>query len=351
MEVPMKLSVVLSLAAFCASGVSAQTPPAPAKPKAASAAKVKTAPAAKAKTAPGTVSKAPASAKPAAGLTAAGDSKIVMTVGEEKITQKEFDQLIDSLPEQARAQAQGPMKRQMAEQIARVKLLAAEARKKGLDQDPSVKARIRFQTENLLAGAAYNEFQKNAKVDEPAIRKYFDEHKGEFEKVEARHILIKFKGSPVPNREGKPELTEEQALAKAQEIRGKLTAGEDFAKLAKEESDDVGSGANGGALGEFGHGQMVPEFEKAAFALPVGQVSEPVKTQFGYHVIRVDKHDTKNFEEMRPQLEEKLRPEAARASVEDLRKNSTVVMDESYFGPAQPAAPAAQPPAVAPKAK
>jgi parvulin-like peptidyl-prolyl isomerase len=272
-----------------------------------------------------------------------------MTVGNEKITRKEFDQLIESLPEQARAQAQGPMKRQMAEQIARVKLLAAEARKKGLDQDPTVQARIRFQTENLLAGAAYNEYQKSAKVDEPSVRKYYDEHKGEFEKVEARHILIRFKGSPVPNREGKSELTEEQALAKAQEIRKKLAAGEDFAKLAKEESDDVGSGSNGGELGSFGHGQMVPEFDKAAFALPAGQLSEPVRTQFGYHVIRVDKHDAKTFEEMRPQLEERMRPEAARASVEDLRKSANVVMDEAYFGPAPAAAPAAQPQAATPK--
>jgi parvulin-like peptidyl-prolyl isomerase len=271
-------------------------------------------------------------------------------VGDEKITQKEFDQLIESLPEQARAQAQGPMKRQMAEQIARVKLLAAEARKKGLDKDPSVKARIQFQTENLLAGAAYNEYQKTAKVDEPAVRKYYDEHKGEFEKVEARHILIKFKGSPVPNREGKEELTEEQALAKAQEIRKKLAAGEDFAKLAKEESDDVGSGSNGGSLGSFGHGQMVPEFEKAAFALPAGQVSEPIKTQFGYHVIRVDKHDSQTFEELRPQLEQRMRPEAARTSVEELRKSANVVMDEAYFGPATTAVPAPQvPPAAAPK--
>lgn len=344
----MKLSVFLSVAAFSAAGLVAQTPAPAAKPKPAAPAK--------ARVAPGTSARPAASAKPVApgtpapAGTAAGDSKVVMTVGDEKITQKQFDELIESLPEQARAQARGPMKRQMAEQIARVKLLAAEAKKKGLDKDPGVQARIRFQTENLLAGAAYNEFQKNANVDEPAVRKYYDEHKGEFERVEARHILIKFKGSPVPTRDGKPELTEEQALAKAQEVRKKLAAGEDFAKLAKEESDDAGSGANGGELGAFGHNQMVPEFEKAAFALPVGQVSEPIRTQFGYHVIRVDKHESKAFDEMKSQLQDKLRPEAARESVEQLRKTANVTLDEAYFGPEQVAPPAGAPPAGAPPA-
>jgi hypothetical protein len=135
---------------------------------------------------------------------------VVLTVGEEKITAKEFDSYIEGLPEQLRAQARGPLKRQMADQIVRVKLLSQQARKEGLDQDPATKARIAFQVENLLAGAAYSDLLKKAKVDEAAARKYYDEHKNEYDEVSARHILIKFKGSPVPAREGKPELTEEQ---------------------------------------------------------------------------------------------------------------------------------------------
>ena len=97
--------------------------------------------------------------------------------------------------------------------------------------------------------------------------------------------------------EGKPELTEEQALAKAQEIKKKLAAGGDFAALAKAESDDTGSGANGGELGTFKRNSMVPEFEQVAFSLARGQVSDPIKTQFGYHMIQVDKHDTPRWPE------------------------------------------------------
>src|SRR5438093_795614 len=106
-------------------------------------------------------------------------------------------------------------------------------------------------------------------------RKYYDAHKSEYERVKARHILIRFKGSPVPAGD-KKDLTEEEALAKSKALREKIAGGADFATLAKAESDDTGSGANGGDLNFFGHGQMVPAFEQVAFKLPVGEVSEPV---------------------------------------------------------------------------
>src|SRR5258708_20003205 len=97
---------------------------------------------------------------------------------------------------------------------------------------------------------------------------------------------------------GQKNMSDEDALAKATDLRTKIVAGGDFAALAKAESDDTGSGANGGALGEFTHGRMVPQFEQAAFALPVGEVSLPIKTQFGYHCILVAKHETKNFQQV-----------------------------------------------------
>ena len=285
---------------------------------------------------PGMQAGAAAAAQP----TVAPD-KVVLTVGSEKITAKEFDSYIEGLPEQLRAQARGPLKRQMAEQIVRVKVLSQQAKKSGLDQDPALKSRIAFQTENLLAGAAYSDMLKNVKVDEAAAQAYFNEHKNEWEEVSARHILIRYKGSPVPLPEGKTELSEEQALAKAQEIRKKLVAGGDFAAIAKAESDDTGSGANGGELGTFKRNSMVPEFEKAAFSLPVGQVSEPIKTQFGYHLIRVDKHDTPTVASVRDQIDERIKPDQARQAVEALAKGTPVVRDDAYFGPA----PAAEPPA------
>ena len=121
------------------------------------------------------------------------------------------------------------------------------------------------------------------------------------EAVRARHILIAIKTpTPEPVGEGTPTPTpdpeaqkkaEEEALKLAQEIKARLDAGEDFAELAKEYSDDPGSRDQGGDLGWFGKGQMVEEFEKAAFSLEPGEISEPVRSPFGYHIIQVLEKD------------------------------------------------------------
>jgi len=260
----------------------------------------------------------------------------VLTVGDEKMTAGEFEKFVEALPEQYRAAAKGPGKRQVAEQLVSLKTLAQEARKRKLDQDPSYKSQLAFQTENLLAGILYRELSTNLKLDEADVRKYYDEHKNEYERVKARHILIRFRGSSaVPA--GKKELTEEEALEKTKTLRARLVAGEDFAMIAKLESDDTGSGNNGGDLDFFGHGQMVPPFEQAAFAAPVGQITEPVKSQFGYHLILVEKHDTKTFDEVRPEIDKKIRPDLAKKAVDNLRKQAVVNIDESFFGPEQPA--------------
>jgi len=97
-------------------------------------------------------------------------------------------------------------------------------------------------------------------------------------------------------------------------LRKKIQAGADFAELARQESDDAGSGANGGDLGSFRRGQMVPTFEQAAFAMQPGDLSEPVKTPFGYHVIKVEAKESKSFDEVRPGAGA---PHAPRAGTED----------------------------------
>lgn len=327
--------------ALCASAglLSAQTPPAAApKPKAPAAA-VNPAPTTNAPATPSaakTPQVKPAAAKPVTKPAAAPvpDGKVVLTIGTEKVTDKQFDAFVDALPDQVKSQAKGPMKRQVAEQLVRVRLLADEAKKRGLDKDPSFQAKAAFQYENMLAGALFADMQTGIKSDDAALKKYYDEHKQEMEFVQARHILIKYKGSPVPNREGQKDLTEEEALAKATELRKKILAGEDFAKLAKAESDDVGSGNVGGDLGNFKRGQMVPAFEAAAFAAKVNEVTEPVKTQFGYHIIKVEKHA--DFNELKPDMEKRVKPEAARQMVEDIRTKATVTFDDAYFGPEPP---------------
>jgi peptidyl-prolyl cis-trans isomerase C len=279
----------------------------------------------------------PSAAPPAAAAAPAAatdPAKVVLTIGTEKITAAQYDELVNSLPAQYQTYARGPGKRAFAEQLAQVKVLSQEAEKRKLDQDPKIKDNLAFQRQNLLAQAMFLSLQDGLKIDDAAIEKYYNEHKNEYEALKGRHILIRVKGAPMQAVPGKPELTDEEALAKAQEIRKRLVGGEDFAKVAAAESDDTGSGAQGGDLGEFRRGMMVPPFEEAAFAAKVGEISQPVKTPFGYHLIQVQAHTTKSVAEVKPDIEKKIRPDLAKSAVESMRKNTAVQLDDAFFGPA-----------------
>jgi peptidyl-prolyl cis-trans isomerase D len=122
------------------------------------------------------------------------------------------------------------------------------------------------------------------------------------EQVDVRHILVK---------------TEQQAL----DIKKQLEGGADFAALAKKYSEDPGSKDTGGLYKNVEHGKMVPEFDKAAFSLPVGKISDPVKTNFGYHILKVDAHRqarTRPFEEVKPELEAQVKAQKQRHAADAL---------------------------------
>jgi parvulin-like peptidyl-prolyl isomerase len=291
---------------------------------------------------PAAASAAPADSTHAAAASAAtaaavsGDT-VVLTVGAEKITKAEFEQLfnqvVSQMPPERRGAAQDPQaKRQLAEQLAELKALAQEARRLKIDQTPEVKAQMAMRDDQLIAGLLYQQISKDAKPSPADLQAYYDGHKNEWETVSARHILIRMKGSPVGLKDGEKDLTDEEALAKAKDLRAKIVAGGDFAALAKAESDDVGSGANGGSLGEFTRGRMVPPFDEAAFTLKVDEVSEPVKTQFGYHIIQVTKHDTKKMDDVKNEIADKVGPEMAQKSVESIRDKASISFDQAYFG-------------------
>ena len=261
--------------------------------------------------------------------------RVVLTVGDFSLTAAQFDELIDILPEQMKASARGAGRKQFGDNLVRVLVLAQEGRRRGLDQTAAYKLQSKFQLDNYLAGQTFAQLGKETKVSDEDARKYYDEHKQEWDGVTARHILIRFQGSPVPVRAGQKDLTDAEALAKAQEIRKRVVAGEDFSTLAKAESDDVGSGANGGDLGTFHHGQMVPAFDAAAFALKPGEISEPVKTQFGYHIIKVEKRETKSFENVRTEIDRRLAPQESQKTLEELVKKSNPVFDPEFFNAAK----------------
>jgi peptidyl-prolyl cis-trans isomerase C len=265
-------------------------------------------------------------------------NKVVLVVGDQKLTAAQFEEMLQAFPPQTQAAARGPQRRDFAEQFVQLKVIAQEAERRKLDQQPKVQQQLALQRENILAGLLFQELMSSTPVDEAAERRYYDAHKNEFGEAKAHHILIRFKGSPVPLGAGKKDLTEAEALAKAEAIRKDILAGKDFGAEAKAESDDTGSATNGGDLGSFNPTTMVKEFADAAFALPVGQLSEPVKTQFGYHLIRVDSRDAKTFDQVKAEIDKKMRPDAVKAQMDALRAKSNVMIDDSFFGPAKPVA-------------
>jgi len=256
--------------------------------------------------------------------------RIVIAVGDTKLTAAQFDEIVNALPEQYRSASRGPGRKAFGENLVRVLLLAEEGKRRKLNETPEYKTQEEFQADNLLAGKTFAEISQAIRIDDAELRKYYDDHQKEYEQVHARHILIRASGSPQPVAPGKKELSDEEALAKAEEIREKLTDGADFAALASAESDDSGSKVKGGDLNFFHRGQMVPAFEEAAFALKVGEISQPVKTQFGYHIIKVEAK--KGFDDGKTEIERKMRTERAQKMLDDMQKNSSVTFDPEFFG-------------------
>jgi len=193
--------------------------------------------------------------------------------------------------------------------LAHIIMVTQAADKKNLADNPDFKRRLAFLRSKLLMGYELQEEAKTALTDE-ALKQTYDEAVKSMsgqEEVRARHILV----------EG-----EDEAKAIIEQLKG----GADFAKLAKEKSKDPGA-AEGGDLGYFTKDQMVPEFADVAFKMYPGQLSNPVKTQFGWHVIKVEDKRIKQppeFEKVKDQIEAYLARKAQSDFIAKLRQSAKV---------------------------
>ncbi|WP_461494928.1 peptidylprolyl isomerase [Pyruvatibacter sp.] len=197
----------------------------------------------------------------------------------------------------------------LANLIVDRKALAAAARADGLEEDPEVKRQMAYYAEKVLGDVYLNRSLMDAVSDEEA-KAYYDKQISEVEvqeEVSARHILVE---------------TEEAALAVIERING----GEDFVELAKEVSTGP-SGKDGGDLGYFVKDRMVPEFSTAAFALDPGQVSAPVKSDFGWHVIKVEDRRQQQlvaFDDVKESIKGQLRDEKAAPFIDSVRDKADI---------------------------
>ncbi|MDP2295488.1 MAG: peptidylprolyl isomerase [Pseudolabrys sp.] len=217
-------------------------------------------------------------------------------------------------------------------------LITKAAEEKKIGDDATFKRKLEFarnkmMMEGLLASVA------TAALTEPAMRSVYDDAVGKLpaeEEVHARHILFRAAAGD--------EKAAKEAEDKAKAVAARLTKGEDFQKLANELTEDPSGKANGGDLGFFTKEQMVPEFANVAFAQDKGKVSAPVKTQFGWHVIKTEEKRTKakpTFEDVKPQIEQFVARKAQADLVTKLRADAKIVKNYTVEAPKAdaPAAP------------
>lgn len=151
-----------------------------------------------------------------------GPDAVVLTIGNLQMTRAQFEVLLSALASNGRPATSPSAKRQVAEQYAELETMAQEARQRKLDESAEVKQMMAIQGDSFLANALAKKISDDTHFTELDLRSYYDSHKNEFEEAQGSHILIRFKGSSVPLKAGEKDLTDEEALAKAKDLRAKI---------------------------------------------------------------------------------------------------------------------------------
>ncbi|MER9452284.1 peptidylprolyl isomerase [Mesorhizobium sp. M0478] len=259
---------------------------------------------------------APADAAAAPAAAPVDPNAVIATVNGQKLTEAdlglaegELSQQFSQLPpEQRRAAALSA--------AIEIRVMAAQAVATGLDKDPEFQRRMAFLQQRALHGEMVEKGVVD-KVTDAEVRARYDQEIAStppVNEIHARHILVKTKG-------------EAEAIIK------QLDGGADFQKLANEHTSDPSGKTNGGDLGWFGPGQMVPEFDKAAVALEIGKYTkEPVQTQFGWHVIKLEDKRTKQppaFDDVKDQAKQAVIRDKYFALVKQLRGAAKVEIPDA----------------------
>ncbi|WP_101772536.1 peptidylprolyl isomerase [Peptostreptococcus faecalis] len=176
-----------------------------------------------------------------------------------------------------------------------------------------------------------NYIKKKSAPTEKELKEYYEKNS---EKVDASHILI---STVDENGKALSEDKKKEAKKKADELYKKAKDGADFATLAKENSQDTGSAENGGSLGEFGKGSMVEAFENTAFSLKEGEISQPVESEYGYHIIKLNKKTKSDYKKVKDTLKTELTEQKAQEMISKITESASIekfddVVKEIPFG-------------------
>lgn len=245
-----------------------------------------------------------------AGSAYAADT-VIAKIGDKKVTDEQYSKFLESYPPDKKKFLDENLQNRkiIFERMIQVEVISEIAKKKGLDKDPHIKTQMDYFLKEMIA----QEMLKTIGAADPSeadIEQYYKANINDYktpEMVRARHILVR-----VDKASSDMEMLIAKATAKgkAEALLARLKAGEDFAKLASENSDDTGSKTKGGDLGFFGKGKMAPQFEAKAFSMQPGEISEPVETKFGYHIIKVEakkEAGIEPFEQVKDKVKERLK--------------------------------------------
>ena len=266
-------------------------------------------------------------------LAFAADDTVLAKIGNKTITQSDFDRIISYYPEEQRKaiESNPKIKFKLLRGVVQWIVISDIAKKKGFDKKPEIKKELELALNRFLAGE-YLAWVMGQSVDvtDKDIKQYYEANKQEFkspERVEARHILFKVAKDAT-------EKQKKEVRKKAELVLKKIRNGADFAKLAEEYSDDPGSKSRGGLLGYFARGRMVKPFEKVAFSLKPGEVSDIVETRFGYHIIKVEKRQPAGIlplDQVKDRIKRKLFDEFKRAKISEYVEKAMKKADVKIF--------------------
>lgn len=221
------------------------------------------------------------------------DNKILASVGTLSVTEAEVNAMIVSLSQRGKNYNTPEGRAIVLDQLINQKLLLLDATRNLYEREPEFKAELARVKEDLLVNYAVNKAVSAVRITDAEVKEFFDAHPEQFageKTVNASHILVSDE-------------------AQASEILAKINAGELSFEEAAKEFSSCPSSAEGGCLGDFGHGQMVPEFDQACFSMEEGEIAGPVKTQFGFHLIKLNKINEAQpmqFEQVKEQLKQSL---------------------------------------------
>jgi len=210
----------------------------------------------------------------------------------------------------------------------KLKLLKQQAEKMGVDKDPAIISQVAAMRDNILASSALEKIVTEAPTD---VQAFYEKYKNQFRGTHVRQILVAYEGSLAPARPNAPKLSESQAREKAASIADRLRKGGDFAAIAKADSDDVNSGARGGELGMLRPGQLGSSLEGPIDTLQINEVSQPIRSPYGFHIFQVTGREVSTFEQVKPALEKQGMNLRAQIVVNAMKESAKIEYENGFF--------------------